>query len=225
MMRAVEQHHPRVYVDNAPRKISLCVSTGWLRGRRDIKQLTQNVAAVEAKLDSTSQVLNQKVELTADEMDRQLEQTVAAVDTKLSKLQNEVRFQTEASEKTTGVEIRMVRSALDQAINTLTGRVDEHEALLGSRSVEDIRDLREKLTVETGSIGEMIDKRLHDTSQRVDTKLENSLKMVQEFTVNFRTEVSGVQESVERMTEGAEKQTAEISAKIAEMKKMLCMQL
>ena len=46
--------------------------------------------------------------------------------------QNEIVFQTEASEKATRGETRMVRSALDQAINTLAQKVDVHESLLSS---------------------------------------------------------------------------------------------
>eukprot|EP01052_Picozoa_sp_SAG31_P014569 SAG31_NODE_910_length_11078_cov_25.691062_3_plen_1389_part_00 len=185
----------------------------------ELRQLNQHRATIESKLDSTSQVLERSIELTADEMDRQLAQTMATVDTKLSKLQNEVRFQSEATEKTAQTEIRTVRSALDQAINNLATKVNAHESLLSSRTVEDIRDLRETMMTETSSIRETIDKRLYDTAQRVDQKLENSLKMVQDFTVSFRTEVTGVQEDMERMTIDVEKQTSGLSTKIADLRK------
>ena len=50
-------------------------------------------------------------------------------------------------------------------------------------------------------------------------QLENSLKMVREFTVNFKTEVSAVQDGVERVTNELQKRAVEISTNVTEVKK------
>eukprot|EP01050_Picozoa_sp_SAG11_P007751 SAG11_NODE_656_length_7905_cov_4.191007_3_plen_1578_part_00 len=176
----------------------------------DIQRLSTTCSAIEAKLDSTAQVLDQKVELTADEMDRQLAATMASIDTKLSKLQREINDHVEATEKATLNETRVIRSGLDQQMGKLSQKVEIHEGLLSSRSTEDIRELREQLKSETSGLRSTIDTRLHEVSQKVDKKLENSLKQVREFTVSFKEEVTTVQESVAHVTTEMHSRTAEI---------------
>ena len=101
------------------------------RARDDaVLKLTQNMQALDAKVENTAQVLHQKVELTAEEMDRQLDATVTNVDAKLTKGARDAAARAEQGTKQMQQDFAEEKGLLDSEVEKLKTMIERQEKRL-----------------------------------------------------------------------------------------------
>ena len=110
------------------------------KAREDmVVKISQNMQSLDAKMENTAQVLHQKVELTAEEMDRQLDATVTSVDAKLARGARDAAQRAELMAKAMQQDFAEEKTLLDAEVNKVKDTVERQEKRLLSTLADDAK--------------------------------------------------------------------------------------
>jgi len=90
-------------------------------------------------MENTAQVLHQKVELTAEEMDRQLDATVTSVDAKLARGARDAAQRAELMAKAMQQDFAEEKTLLDAEVSKVKDTVERQEKRLLSTLADDAK--------------------------------------------------------------------------------------
>lgn len=182
-----------------------------------VLKLTQQVQSLDAKMENTAQVLHQKVELTAEEMDRQLDQTVLSVDSKLAKGARDAAIKAEMASKSLQEDFAEEKNTLDTEVAKLKSTIERQEKRLLSTLSEDAKIHLTRLKAEVGGLKSTFDERIGQVVAQVERKMEDAQQRVDASTIK-------VDDMGQRVSETAQEnvnRTAEAMDRLDDMRKQL----
>ena len=117
------------------------------RETNTIQKLATTVQAFNAKMDNTTQILTQKVEIAAVEVDRQLAENSAALDSKLEQWRHTVNKRLDSSVTSMSKQLTAVEKTALSEVSAIKQRVESHRTAMIGQLEADTAAM--KLTVST----------------------------------------------------------------------------
>lgn len=188
------------------------------KSREDmVVKISLNMQSLDAKMENTAQVLHQKVELTAEEMDRQLDACVTSVDAKLAKGARDAAARSELAAKEMQQDFAEEKTLLDSEVSKVKDTIERQEKRMLSTLSDDAKVASTRLKVDLASVKTMMDDRIGTTVSKVDRQLEEATRMMDDSNTR-------VDEMALRVTQSATEnsdRTAEATSRLEELRKQI----
>ena len=182
-----------------------------------VLKISQQMQALDAKMENTAQVLHQKVELTAEEMDRQLNQTATSVDSKLAKGARDAATRAELAAKSIRQDFAEEKTLLDSEVAKLKSTIERQEKRMLSTLSDDAKVNLTRLKAEVANVKSTFDERINQAIAQVERKAEETQQRVD--ASNNRVDDMGLR--VKECSQESMDRTAEAMSRLDEMRKQL----
>jgi hypothetical protein len=156
-------------------------------------KMSTTMQALDAKVDSTSQVLHQKVELTAEEMDRQLAATLASLDAKLATVARAGITRAEMSSQKLKQETTEERLALEEQLARVRDQTERQEAILMTRLADETTQMQQRMELYVTELKGSFEQRHSETAEKTNSDLQTAMRQV----LSAADRISGVEQKIE----------------------------
>ena len=167
-----------------------------------LQKMSVKMQGLDAKVDSTSQILHQKVELTAEAVDRHLASSKSSLDAKVDKVARESTIRSDGIFKQLKSEQAEERHALEAAIATVQTATERQEARMVSRIDDDTKLMQQRLEKDVDELRGTVEARHKDGEAKTQRHIDAAVKQVKSAV----DKLAGMEQNMEQaVTENTEK--------------------